>query len=445
MNDRSGDARRDPLASGPAAFPMALPGVALGLLVCHGVLVSAWPRLWPVDPGETWSWYERHGIALNLALYAAHLMLAASVLRRGARLGARRLVSIAIGYGAILWLLWPLIRLLPENLLTHALAVLVYAGLLHRPRLLGYLYLFLLCQRFLGAYLYAAFPLGCVLYTTLAPFARAWRREREWFMPLCHVAGLMLLTCLLLPILYFCTRRSSQDVLRRLQEADVQSALGTSLWTSLLATIVVLLFGVPMAYVIVRRGFPGRGLVDTLIDLPIVVPPPIAGIALLALLGPKAPLGSWLGERFGIGFFDSFAGVVAAQVFVASPYLIRASMVAFGAIDERIEHVARTLGASSASAFFRVTLPLALRGILIGTLLTWFRAMAEFGALRIIANRPRTIPILTYERFIEYRQAESQSVAVLILLLCLGVIAGMWIVRTMPAIVGAGRGRGPSQ
>ena len=126
--------------------------------------------------------------------------------------------------------------------------------------------------------------------------------------------------------------------------------------------------------------------------------------------------------------FDSEGGIILAQAFVSSPFLVRAAMIAFGAVDVRYENVARTLGARPISAFIRVTLPLALPGILIGTMLTWFRAIAEFGELRIVANRPRTMPILAYERFIGYGQAEAHSVGVLVLLMCLAVIAGMWIV-----------------
>lgn len=404
---------------------------AVALAGGHILLGLAWPYL-VQDPiaagGLRWS--------LNLALYMSHLFILGSILlvQRGA--GPLRFMGYGIGYALVIALLWPLVWVMTENLLLVVLAAMLYGALLHRPWFLGYLYLFLFCQRFLPAYLYPSFLLAALLYTTLGPFLRAWRDQKERFLPLCHLGGLLLLTGLLLPIVYFCTQSSAQDIQQRIQETEVRSALGTSFMTSATATLVVLILGVPMAYAMVRRSFPGRGLIDTLIDLPIVVPPPIVGIALLAFVGPKAPFGAFMERVFNVQFFDSFYGIVLAQAFVGSPYLIRASMVAFSAVDERYENVSRTLGSSSFSAFARVTMPLSLRGILIGVILTWFRAMAEFGALRIMANHPKTIPILTYDIFNDFRHSESQSVGVLILVLCIGVIIGMWIIRSMPNLLG---------
>ena len=373
---------------------------------------------------------------INLTWYIANVFTWAGVVFGAGGLSIRRLAGSVLGYAGIVWLLWPGVRILDENALLLIMAVLVYGGLLRKPYTVGYLYLFLLCQRYLPAYLYPAFLLSALLYTTAKPFVSRWRRDRERFLPVCHLSGLILLTGLLLPIIFFCTQTSPQDIQARLQETDVRDALGVSLLTPAGATLIVLILGVPMAYAMVRRSFPGRGLIDTLIDLPIVVPPPIAGIALLAFLGPLSPLGQYLDDRFGLRFFDSVYGIIAAQTFVASPYLIRASMVAFSAVDVRYENVARTLGATTFSAFLRITLPLSLRGILIGAVLTWFRAMAEFGSLRILANNPKTLPILAFERQIELRQSESQSVGVMIMILCLGVIIGMWILRSLPTILG---------
>ena len=373
---------------------------------------------------------------INLALYVANLFVLGSVLLTHRPLNLPRVAGCTVGYAAVIWLLWSIVCRTPEDALLLALALMVYGSLLGHPWLLGYLYLFLLSQRFMPAYLYPAFLICALLYTTLPPVARAWYYGRERFVPLCHLAGMLLLLALLLPIVYFCTQSSAQDIHARLSEKEVLAALAVSFRTSAAAALIVLLFGVPLAYAMVRRSFPGHALIDTLIDLPIVLPPPIAGITLLFFLGPKAPLGEFLDQRLGLRFMDSEWAIIAAQMFVASPFLIRASMVAFGAVDVRYEHVARTLGATTTSAFFRVTLPMSVRGILIGLVLTWFRAMAEFGSLRILASRPRTIPILTYERFVALGQSGSHSVAVLVLLLSVGVIVGMWVIRVMPSLLG---------
>ena len=410
-------------------------GAAVVLLVLHIVLAVVWPYFLRIGEGTDGPAPPPLRATAHVALYIANLFVVASIVfgRRG--LSVLRVGLYVLGYLIVVGLLWPLILRLPQNILLLVLALLMYGGMLHHPWTLGYLFLFLLCQRFFSGYLYPAFLLSSLLYTTLGPSTRAVINRRERFIPLCHVAGLILLMGLLLPIIYFCTQSTSQEITQRLRETEVLAALGTSLRTSALASFVVLLLGVPMAYAMVRRSFPGRGLIDTLIDLPIVVPPPIAGIALLAFFGPKAPMGKFM-AYFNVSFFDSVWGIVAAQIFVGSPYLIRASMVAFSSVDERYENVARTLGSSNISVFARITLPLSLRGILIGVILTWFRAMAEFGSLRILANNPKTIPILTWDKFNDFSVTESESVSVVILLLCLGVIIGMWIIRSMPNILG---------
>ena len=412
-----------------AAIARGLPAIFIAgaiLVAAHLGVGIAWPSLTGSHLKPT----------LNLALYVANLCLAASLLFGVRPLRLPTLAGHAIGYAVMIWLLWPLLRVMDENCLLLVLAILVYGGLVRRPYRLGYLFIYLVCLRFLPAYLYPAFLLISLLYVTVPPFARAAIQDRERFLPLCHLAGLIFLAALLMPVVYFCTQSTPQDIDQRFREAEVLSALGVSIKTSALATMIVLLLGVPLAYAVVRRSFPGRGLIDTLIDLPIVVPAPIAGITLLAFLGPKSPLGEWLDMRLGLRFFDSEWGIIAAQVFVASPFLIRASMVAFAAVDVRYENVARTLGGSTFSAFMRITLPMSMRGILIGVILTWFRAMAECGALQIMANRPRTIPILAYERFVEFQQAEAHSVGVMVLLLSFGVVVGMWIIRAMPTILG---------
>jgi len=415
-------------AASHGAHSRARVRIALGVLALaaiHAALAAVWPFL--TD--------ERLGITLNLSWFVANLFLGAVLVLRQPPATARTWAFTTAGYAAIVLLLWPLIRVLDENLLLLVLAIMVYGGLLRHPFLLGYLFLFLLAQRFVPAYLYASFFLAALLYTTLPPFVRAWREQGQWFLPLCHLAGLTLLAGLLLPVAFYCLQGSPQDLHRDLRDPEVVSALTVSLRTSALATLAVLLLGVPLAYALVRMPFPGRPLIDTLIDLPIVVPPPIAGITLLAFTGPRSPLGAWLDAHCGVRLFDSEGGIILAQAFVSSPFLIRAAMIAFGAVDVRYENVARTLGARPFSAFVRVTLPLALPGILIGTLLTWFRAIAEFGALRIVANRPITMPILAWERFDSYGQAEAHSIGILVLVMCLTVIAGMWIVRAIPSVV----------
>jgi molybdate/tungstate transport system permease protein len=398
---------------------------ALGaLFIAHVTVAWAWPILTGTAGNPV----------LHLAWFVADFFAASSILLILPSLRPVQLAAYAAGYAIMVWLLWPLISLMQENLLILVITTMLYGGLARHPRLLGYLYIFLIAQRFLPAYLYPVFLLGALLYTTIPPFIALWR-QYDRLLPLFHAAGLLFLMALLLPVIMYVSQSSPQSLRQRLTEPEVISALIVSLRTSLSTTLIVLLLGVPLAYVMVRTRFPGRRLLDTLIDLPIVIPPPIAGLTLLAFVGPKSPLGEFLDARGGVQFFDRQPGIVLAQLFVSSPFLIRASMVAFSGVDLRIENVARTLGASSFSVFVRVTLPLAWRGILIGVILTWFRAMAEFGSLKIMANRPMTMPILAYERFIEYGQTEARSIGALILVMCLSVAAGMWFLRALPGAV----------
>lgn len=421
---RSAAAPRAPAPNGVRLL-IRMAVAAAVLAAVHVGLAAIWPSVTDWELGHN----------LNLTWYAANLFLLGSLLLRGPLPGPAIVAGHAAGYAAMVWLVWPFVQVLNQNLLLLVLTTILYAGLLPHPYLLGYLFLFLGSQRFLPAYLYPSFLLLSLLYTTLPPFLKSIREQRQWFVPACHVAGLLLLTALLLPILFYLMQGTAQSVQREVHDPAVQAALRVSLTTSAIATLVVLLLGVPLAYAIVRVPFPGRSLIDTLIDLPIVVPAPIAGITLLSFTGPKSPLGMYLEGKWGVRLFDTQAAIVIAQVFVSSPFLVRAAMIAFAAVDVRFENVGRTLGASSVSAFVRITLPLALPGILIGTMLAWFRAMAEFGALRIMANRPQTMPILAFERFVGYGQSEAHSIGMLVLLTCLCVIAGMWVVRAMPVLI----------
>jgi molybdate transport system permease protein len=146
------------------------------------------------------------------------------------------------------------------------------------------------------------------------------------------------------------------------------------------------LIAIPAGYVLSRQRFPGKALIETLMDIPIVLPPLVSGVALLILLGPV--LGEVL-TRFSLDVVFSARGVVVAQCFIATPFAIRAFKQAFDSIDPRLEKVARTLGFSQGMVFLKVTLPLAKGCILSGLTMTWARALGEFGATAILAGITR--------------------------------------------------------
>jgi molybdate transport system permease protein len=171
-----------------------------------------------------------------------------------------------------------------------------------------------------------------------------------------------------------------------IRQPEFHFAVAFTLWTSLLATILAAVAAVPCGFVLSRYNFPGKVLIDTLMDIPIVLPPLVSGIALLILFGPL--LGNTL-ARFGLDIVFSPRGVVVAQWFIATPFAVRTFKQAFDAIDPRLENVARTLGYSPAGVFLRVTMPLAKGGLLGGLTMAWARALGEFGATAMLAGITR--------------------------------------------------------
>ena len=176
------------------------------------------------------------------------------------------------------------------------------------------------------------------------------------------------------------------------------SAITVSFYCAFFATAFVFILGVPLAYVFVRYDFHGKRFLDSVIDLPILIPHNAAGLALLSVLAPTTPIGEIFG-LFHVEFVDTVFGIVAAMAFVSAPFLIRSSQEAFRSVSLTMEKSARSLGASSFQVFRYVTFPLALKGILTGCLLTWARAVSEFGAVVILAYFPKTAPVYLYDVF----------------------------------------------
>jgi molybdate transport system permease protein len=158
---------------------------------------------------------------------------------------------------------------------------------------------------------------------------------------------------------------------------------------------------VAVGYLLARRRFPGRDLLDTALTLPMVMPPTVLGYYLLVLLGRRGALGGWLQETFGVSLIFTWQGAVIAAAIVAFPLVFKPARAAFEAVDGRLEDAARVLGLREAAVFFRVTLPLAWRGILAGVLLAFARALGEFGATLMVAGsipgRTQTLSIAVYE------------------------------------------------
>ncbi|HEX4954056.1 MAG TPA: molybdate ABC transporter permease subunit [Thermoanaerobaculia bacterium] len=172
-----------------------------------------------------------------------------------------------------------------------------------------------------------------------------------------------------------------------------------SLATAALATALLLPPGIALGWLLARRRFAGKALLETLIALPLVMPPVATGFILLRLLGRRGPLGDWL-ERVGLDVVFTWRGVVVAMAVMSLPLLVRGAAVAFESVEPRLEQVARTLGASGSRVFLTISLPLAARGIASGALLAFARALGEFGATIVLAgNVPGRTTTLSLEIF----------------------------------------------
>lgn len=179
------------------------------------------------------------------------------------------------------------------------------------------------------------------------------------------------------------------------------TALSLSLKVAGCATAIDLVLGVAVGWLLARKRFPGRDLLDTLLTLPMVLPPTVLGYYLLVVLGRNGWLGAWLHQQFGINLIFSWQGAVIAATVVAFPLVFKPARAAFEAVDGQLEQAARVLGLSEAALFFRITLPLAWRGILAGLLLAFARALGEFGATLMVAGsipgKTQTLSIAIYE------------------------------------------------
>jgi len=175
-------------------------------------------------------------------------------------------------------------------------------------------------------------------------------------------------------------------------------ALKLSLWTSASSVTVALILGLPVAYIMARQHFPGKFIVDTFLDIPMVMTPLVTGMGLLFLLGPNLA-GGWI-EKLGIRFLFTPAGAVLAQTFIATPLIIRSGRSTFEGIDVKFEQAGSMLGLSDARVFFFIVLPMARNGILAGAVLAWARTLGEFGATLMVAGasrlRTETLPIAVY-------------------------------------------------
>ncbi len=239
-----------------------------------------------------------------------------------------------------------------------------------------------------------------------------WRRS----IPLA-LASLPLLLFLLLPLVALVLRVNLERLLANLRDSAVTQAIGLSLITTALTVLITVVAGTPVAYLLARRRFRGRTALDTLIDLPMVLPPSVAGIALLVAFGRRGLLGQYISAA-GLEIAFTQVAVVLAQTFVAAPFYVKAAVAGFAGVDRDLEQAAALDGAAPPQIFRYVTLPLAWTALFGGAVMTWARALGEFGATIIFAGnfpgRTQTMPLAIYLGFeLELNVALTLSVILL--------------------------------
>ncbi|HEX4720724.1 MAG TPA: ABC transporter permease [Thermoleophilaceae bacterium] len=224
----------------------------------------------------------------------------------------------------------------------------------------------------------------------------------RWFFAGLVVALALTLLFLFLPVLAIFLNTSPGKLVSSLGDTSSTDALRLSLECSLTAVAIIVAVGTPAAYLLATRSFPGRSVCVTVVELPLVLPPAVAGIGLLAALGPHGILGSLI-EDTGIQLVFATAGVIVALTFVSAPFYIRQAQAAFEAADRNLLDASRTLGASEGRTWLRIAIPAARHGLAAGLALSFGRALGEFGATLMFAGSfqgvTQTAPLAIYQRF----------------------------------------------
>ena len=207
------------------------------------------------------------------------------------------------------------------------------------------------------------------------------------------------------------------ELTKAMSDKTVWDSIFLTYYAALISTLIAIIFGTPLAYILSRYDFQGKSIVEGIVDVPVVIPHTVAGIALLAVFGSNGLIGSFS----PIKFVDALPGIVVAMLFVSIPIYLNTAKEGFASVNLRLEQVARTLGASPAKVFFTISLPLVIRHIAAGAIMAWARAISEFGAVVVIAYYPMVAPTLIYERFLSTGLSAARPIAVILILLSLAV------------------------
>lgn len=260
---------------------------------------------------------------------------------------------------------------------------------------------------------------------------RSWlsgNTDGRWLFP---VLGLVLLGYLLFPFLAFVRWSGRASITSSLAEPAARTAIRNSLLTAPVATLIATVLGVPLAYTLARSSFRGKRLVEALVVLPLVIPPVVAGAMLLTGVGRFTTVGG-IAASVGLPLTNSLAGIILAQVFVASPFIVITARAGFSTVDEQLEYASRSMGYGPLRTFWHVTLPMARNMVLAGVVLTFARAIGEFGAVMMLANNPRTMPTQIWFEFMAGGPTATVPLALALLAISLVVILITQVVGRLP-------------
>lgn len=264
--------------------------------------------------------------------------------------------------------------------------------------------------------------------------------KKEGFSILILILSAITVAYIVFPLVTILTFVEPVKLFDSFTRPELWNAFVLSLVSASISTLLLALFGIPLAYFLARyRGFRGKFVIRVIVILPLVLPPLASGVLLLGLYGPNSALLQYFP---GVELTQSILGVILAQIYVASPFMILASQAAFESVDESYEKISRSLGKSRLETFFRISIPLAKTGIIIGTIMSWVRAAGELGATMMMAYNPHTISIQIFEDNAIGGLRQAMSGIILVVLLAILVIAVFYITSSKgPRIATFGRSK----
>lgn len=228
--------------------------------------------------------------------------------------------------------------------------------------------------------------------------------------------SLPLILLLTLPLIKMTIEPSFEMMIETISDKEVVAAIARSLGLALCAGLLAFGMGTPLAYLLARKRMVGKRIIEGIIDLPVMIPHPVVGIAFLSLTGRNNPIGRFLAD-VGIQIMGTKTGIVCVLLFVGLPFYVNTVKAGFESVPLRLENASRTLGAGALTTFIRITFPLTWRHMILGIIMCTARGISEFGAVVIVAYHPMTAPVMIYERFTAYGLKYSQPIAVWLILI----------------------------